>query len=101
MATQGRDMPLVTVSPEFQVTIPAKLCEGIAVREGDVMEATIVGDGILLRPQGAVDRRAVADRVASIFASIEPAPEDVGRSEDEIMADTIAIISAARKESGA
>ena len=92
-------MPLVTVKPKFQVTIPAKLRKGIDLHEGDLMEATIVGDGILLRPKDVVDRRnAAADRIASILARIEPSPEDTSRSENEIMEDIIADIAEARRE---
>ena len=49
-------MPFVTVKPKFQVTIPAKLRRGIDLREGDIMEATLLGDGILFRPKEVVDR---------------------------------------------
>lgn len=44
------------------------------------------------------DRKEAADRVAAILARIEPAAEDAGRSEDEIMEDVLADIAAARKE---
>ena len=91
-------MPLVTVKPKFQVTIPAKLRRGLDLHEGDVMEATIAGDGILLRPKDVVDRNAAAGRIASILARIEPLPEDAGRSENEIMDDIIADIAKARRE---
>lgn len=91
-------MSLVTVKPKFQVTIPAKLRRGLDLHEGDLLEATVVGDGILFRPKQVVDRNAVADRVAAVLARIEPAPEDIGRSEDEIMEDVLADIAAARKE---
>ena len=91
-------MPLVTVKPKFQVTIPAKLRRGLDLHEGDVMEATIAGDGILLRPKDVVDRNAAAGRIASILARVEPLPEDAGRSENEIMDDIIADIAKARRE---
>ncbi len=91
-------MSLVTVKPKFQVTIPAKLRRGLDLHEGDLLEATVVGDGILFRPKQVVDRNVVADRVAAVLAQIEPAPEDIGRSEDEIMEDVLADIAAARKE---
>ena len=91
-------MPLVTVKPKFQVTIPAKLRRGIDLREGDIMEATIVGDGILLRPMEVVDRNAAADRMSANFAAAEPSPEDVGLSENEIMEDTVADITASRRK---
>ena len=91
-------MPLVTVKPKFQVTIPAKLRKGLDLREGDLMEATLVGDGILFRPKEVVDRNAAADRIASILARIEPSPDDAGRSESEIMEDIVADIAEARRE---
>ena len=89
-------MPLVTVKPKYQVTIPAKLRKGLNLREGDVMEATVVGDGILLRLKDVVDR-GTADRVAAILEAVERTPEDARRSEDEIMAEVIADIAEARK----
>lgn len=91
-------MPLVTVKPKFQVTIPARLRKVVDLREGDLMEASVVGDSILLRPKVAVDRNAAADRIAAVLAQVEPAPEDAGRSEDEIMEDIIADIAEARRE---
>lgn len=91
-------MPLVTVKPKFQVTIPARLRKGIGLHEGDVMEATIVGDGILLRPMDVVDRNTAADRIAATFAAAAPSSEDTGRSEAEIMEDTIADIADSRRE---
>ena len=91
-------MPVVTVKPKFRVTIPAKLRRDINLREGDVMEVTGVGDGILLRPAGVVDRIAAADRIAAQLAATETSSEDAGRSEDEIMEDTIADITASPRE---
>ena len=91
-------MPLVTVKSKFQVTIPARLRKGIDLREGDIMEATLLGDGILFRPKQVVDRDAAADRIAAALASRPPLPEDIGRSEDEIMQDVIADIDESRRE---
>ena len=90
-------MSLVTVKPKFQVTIPAKLRRGLDLHEGDVMEATVLGDGILLRPKDIVDRGAAAARVAAALDAIERTPEDARRSEEEIMADAIADIAEARR----
>ena len=91
-------MPFVTVKPKFQVTIPAKLRRGIDLREGDIMEATLVGDGILFRPKEVVDRDEAANRIAASFAAARPTPGDLGRSEDEIMRDSIAEIATSRRE---
>ena len=62
-------MPLVTVKSKFQVTIPARLRKGIDLREGDIMEATLMGDGILFRPKQVVDRDAAADRIAAAVSA--------------------------------
>ena len=91
-------MPLVTVKSKFQVTIPARLRKGIDLREGDIMEATLMGDGILFRPKQVVDRDAAADRISAAVSASRPLPEDVGRSEDEIMQDVIADIDESRRE---
>ena len=91
-------MPLVTVKPKFQITIPAKLRKGLDLHEGDLLEATVVGDGILFRPKEVVDRNTAADRITSILARIEPLPENAGRSEDEVMEDVMADIARARSE---
>ena len=91
-------MPLVTVKSKFQVTIPARLRKGIDLREGDIMEATLVGDGILFRPKQVVDRHAAADRIAATIAATKPSSQDLGRSEDEIMQDSIADIAQSRRE---
>ncbi|PCI40828.1 MAG: hypothetical protein COB46_05855 [Rhodospirillaceae bacterium] len=91
-------MSLVTVKPKFQVTIPAKLRKGIDLHEGDLMDATIVGDGILLRPKEVVNRNASADRIEAILHDLKLSPEDEGRSEEEIMEDIISDIAKARKQ---
>jgi len=91
-------MPLVTVKPKFQVTIPAKLRELIDLREGDLLDATLVADGILLRPKAVVDRAAVADRIEAVFRDARPSAEDESRTEAEIMEDVIAEVAKARTE---
>ena len=42
-------MNTVTVKPKFQVTIPAELRKSINIKEGDIMEASRVEDGILFK----------------------------------------------------
>ena len=91
-------MTSVTVKPKFQITIPAKLRRDINLQEGDIMEAVRTDDGILFRVKRVVDRNTIADRIASTFAEMRVPPEDTGRSEDEVMEDTIAEISALRRE---
>lgn len=53
-------MALTKIGPKFQVTIPkeARLAVGLAV--GDVMEATVTKNGVLLRPQVVIEKSAFA-----------------------------------------
>lgn len=91
-------MPFVTVKSKFQVTIPAKLRKDIDLHEGDIMEVALVTDGILFKPKELVDREAAADRIAAQFAATPVSPDDLGRSEDDIMQDAIAEIAESRRE---
>ena len=91
-------MPFATVKSKFQVTIPAGLRKDIDLREGDLVEATLVGDAILSRPEDVADRKAAADQIAATLASVRPSSVDCGLAEDEIMKDTVAEISASRRE---
>ena len=58
----------------------------------------MAGDGILLRPMDEAVRNAAADRIVSSLAATAPSPADAGRTEDEIMEDSIAEIAASRRE---
>jgi AbrB family looped-hinge helix DNA binding protein len=89
-------MPLVTVKDKFQVTIPAKLRERVPLRVGDLLEATVQGDGILLRPKAVVDRAAVAEEMAALLRSAPVASEDEGKPEEAIIEESIADVAAAR-----
>ncbi len=62
------------------------------------MEATVVADGILLRPMDVVNRESTAERIAASFAATQPSSEDARRSEDEIMEDAIGEVAASRRD---
>ena len=94
--SKGRDM-LVTVKPKFQVTIPAKLRKRVDLHEGDLMEVSIVEEGILLRPKDVIDRTAITDHDAAIFTRIQPSPSNVDYPKEELVQDSIENISDARK----
>lgn len=85
-------MPLVTVKPKFQVTIPIKLRKQIALHEGDVLDAVLVQEGILLRPKVVMDKQAAAAQLKAIFAQ---AP-DASRDEAAVMKEAIEEVVAHR-----
>ena len=51
-----QNMSLVKVKNRFQVTIPAKVRKQINLEEGDMLEVSVEGDTIILKPQVVVDR---------------------------------------------
>ena len=49
-------MPLVTVKTKFQITIPNKLRRSVSLKVGDVLQADVKGNKIILSPKTHVDR---------------------------------------------
>lgn len=85
-------MPLVTVKPKFQVTIPIKLRKKIALHEGDVLDAVLVQEGILLRPKVVMDKQTAASQLKAIFAQAS----DASRDEAAVMKEAIEEVVAHR-----
>ena len=81
-------LPLVKVKEKFQITLPAELREVLHLAVGDLLEATIQGQTIVLKPKDVVDRGharqqliAVMDRV---HAKLPPSTQDPKAEEEEI-----------------
>ena len=72
---------LVRVKEKFQVTIPVELRRRLAVHEGDYLEATIMGDGIVFRPQSLVNTSARRPMTILDFLS---EPVAGGKTREEI-----------------
>jgi len=89
-------MPLVTVKDKFQVTIPAKLRDRIKIQIGDLLEVSVHEEGLLLRPKEVVDKKAIADQVEALLRDAPVDPEDQGKSEEEILEESIADVAASR-----
>lgn len=89
-------MPLVTIKDKFQVTIPSRVRAQLPLAVGDVLEATVERGTIVLRPKAVVDRAELARRVERVLAETERAPEDVGRSDDELIEAAVAEVAEAR-----
>lgn len=52
-------MPILMVRRNFQVTIPAKFRQLLGLKEGDVMEAELDNNEIVLKPKEVVGRGRV------------------------------------------
>lgn len=53
-------MSLVKVKQNYQVTIPVEVREQLHIELGDLFEATVYNDGILLTPKVVVDKTSPA-----------------------------------------
>jgi AbrB family looped-hinge helix DNA binding protein len=59
------------VGPKYQVVIPKKVREAAGLKPGDLIEATLGRDGIVLKPKVLVDRgleEALAEAEADVQA---------------------------------
>ena len=95
-------MPLVTVKDKFQVTIPSRVRALLPLAVGDVLEASVEGDTIVLRPKTVIDRAALARRLERVLADTVAAPEDAAQSDDELLTaavDEVRSVRAARRSS--
>ncbi len=82
---EGIFMPLVHVKKNYQITIPSRLRNALKIKEGDLMEAEIEGESIMLRPKSVVDRieEKRQEWIASLIKTGREHPVDI--SEEEIV----------------
>ena len=49
-------MQLIHVKRNFQITLPQQLRNALKIKEGDLMEAEISGNIIILKPKAVIDK---------------------------------------------
>lgn len=91
-------MPLIKVQRKFQITIPSSVRKSIPINEGDLIEATARKDGILLKPQTIVDRKATVEKLKQVLARKVKGSPYAGMSDDKIMAEAIKIVEDVRTD---
>jgi len=99
MSSRGElTLPLVKVKEKFQVTIPTELREALHLTVGDLLEATIQGQTIVLKPKDVVDRAQARQQLIEVMervhAKLPPSTQDPQEEEEEIARE----IKAYRKE---
>jgi AbrB family looped-hinge helix DNA binding protein len=81
-------LPLVKVKEKFQITLPAELRQALHLAVGDMLEATVEQDKIVLTPKAIVNRTAAWDRVIAVLdrvhAQLPPSDKDPKEEEEEI-----------------
>ena len=99
MSYQGvLTLPLVKVKEKFQITLPAELREALHLAVGDLLEATIQDNVIVLKPKDVVDRAHARQQLIEVMdrvhAKLPPSTQDPKEEEEEIARE----IKAYRKE---
>ena len=81
-------LPLVKVKEKFQITLPVELREVLQLAVGDLLEATIEDNVIVLKPKAVVDRTAAWNRVIDVLdrvhATMPPSDKDPQEEEEAI-----------------
>ncbi|MBI1742110.1 AbrB/MazE/SpoVT family DNA-binding domain-containing protein [Candidatus Acetothermia bacterium] len=88
-------MPLVKVKEKYQVTIPTNIREKLALKVGDVLEADIEKDKIVLKPQLVVDKAQAWKRFQAILKEVHEKNKDM--SDEEVMKDALEAVHEVRK----
>src|ERR687884_1330754 len=81
-------VPLVKVKEKFQITLPAELREVLHLAVGDLLEATIQDNVIILKPKDVVDRTQARQQLLEVMdrvhAKLPPSTQDPRAEEEEI-----------------
>ena len=91
-------MPLTKLTRNGQVTLPAEARRKLRLKEGDYLEAEVVGDGVLLRPVSVVDREVAWQQLFDAMNSVKYVGPEPEPSEDETMDTIVDEIDAMRRE---
>jgi AbrB family looped-hinge helix DNA binding protein len=81
-------LPLVKVKEKFQITLPVEIREQLCLGVGDLLEATIQGQTIVLKPKDVVDRAQARQQLIEVMdrvhAKLPPSSQDPKEEEEEI-----------------
>jgi AbrB family looped-hinge helix DNA binding protein len=89
MSYQGvLTLPLVRVKEKFQITLPAELREALHLVVGDLLEATVQDNVIVLKPKDVVDRAHARQQLIEVMdrvhAKLPPSTQAPKEEEEEI-----------------
>jgi AbrB family looped-hinge helix DNA binding protein len=76
-------MTLMRVRRMAQLTLPAEVRRALNVQEGDFLEATIVNEGVLLKPVAMVERDRAWERIADLKSRVRDLKPDPTKSDTE------------------
>jgi len=85
-------VPLVKVKEKFQITLPAELREALHLAVGDLLEAVIQDNVIVLKPKVVVDREEAWAKMEHAMARVTdraPHPNQSPQEQEEEIAEII------------
>jgi AbrB family looped-hinge helix DNA binding protein len=91
-------MALVKVRRAAQITLPAEVRQKLKVKEGDYLDAEVVGNSVVLKPVAVLDRETAWEKLMEIVNRPKwcgPGPEP---SEDEVIEMVVEEIHAMRRQ---
>ena len=80
-------LPLVKVKEKFQITLPVELRKALRLDVGDILEATVERNTIVLKPKAVIDR--AWQQMTEAMASVEdraPNPQQSPKEQEEEIA---------------
>ncbi|MDW8141554.1 MAG: AbrB/MazE/SpoVT family DNA-binding domain-containing protein [Candidatus Bipolaricaulota bacterium] len=88
-------MPTVKVLRNGQLTLPKRLREQLHISEGDILEAEIQADAIVLRPKVLLDKDQAWQKLKAVMERV--GRRHKGIPEEEIERDVLEAIRAMRR----
>jgi AbrB family looped-hinge helix DNA binding protein len=85
-------LPLVKVKEKFQITLPVELREALHLAVGDLLEATIQDNVLVLKPKILVDREQAWAKIEHAMASVKdlaPNSQQSPQEQEEEIAEII------------
>ena len=76
-------MALMRVRWMAQLTLPAEVRRALNIQEGDFLEATIVKEGVLLKPVAMVERERAWQRIADLKSRVRDLKPDQSKGDTE------------------
>jgi AbrB family looped-hinge helix DNA binding protein len=96
-------MALMRVRRMAQLTLPAEVRRALNVQEGDYLEATIVKEGVLLKPVAMVERERAWQRIADLKSrvrNLKPDPTKSNTEAEEEIAEMVKEFRRTKKKHG-
>ena len=88
-------MPQVKIKDKYQVTIPARIRNELGLEVGDLLEADVQGDQIVLKPQLVVDKAKAWERFRAALRRSGKKNRDM--DDEELIRDVLEAIQEVRK----